>query len=97
MKKNACLLVSFLAILCMSGQTPRKEMHSVTTVEEPKKLELKVENEILESQSIEIEKENIRISAAQKAREHIPGQVVEVPKSAAQKAIEAEIAILEGN
>lgn len=85
MKKNACLLVGFLAFLCMSGQSPRKEMHEITTVEEPKKQELKVE------------KENPRKSAAQRVREYIPGQTTEEPKSAAKKVIEAEIARFDQN
>lgn len=83
MKKNAHLMVGFLAFLCLSGQSPRKEVLEITTLESGKR-ELKAEVQ-------EVKKEAQRKSAAQRARE-CTGLAIEVPKSAAKKAIEAEIA-----
>ena len=84
MKKNAyfqLLIVGFLGFLCFSGQSPRKEVQEITTVE-------CVNNE-LETESSAMKKDEERKSAARRTREHT-GHTTMNPKSAAKRAIERE-------
>ena len=84
MKKNAyfqLLIVGFLGFSCIAGQSPRKEVEEITTVEDSKE-EFKREAPV-------VRKEVVRKSAAKRAMEDT-GHTTLIPKGAAKKVVEAE-------
>ncbi len=89
MKKNGCLklaVIGFAAMLCVSGQSPRKEVQMVPEAQcVVKEADVKKPEPVSQKSG----KQKTRRSAAQRAMEADASSAIH-RKSAAQRAIETE-------
>ncbi len=70
MKSAYFLVIAFCASVCLSGQSPRKEVNEVTTIQKPvKKVEETEKRESAAKRSMREESKEIRKSAAKRAIE----------------------------